>query len=400
MLSLSSNIWKYAIMLIANKRVFIAILGAYYLTVPGVGPEAIGIILLWSSLSGFVFEIPSGYMADKLGHKFTLILARVLMIASTMFFLFSDSLFFLICGGVFLSLSIAFSSGTGTAFMHETFRGLGREKDYTRVMGKVSAIGFAVPIVFMVLTPFLVGISYKAPFLVALAIDVIGLIAALSLVVPPVIPEHVDEIANTKFIDVFREGYRLGYFPYAIFFGLTTGVLFAVGGFRAAYQSFLELPVIYFGIFFGVGRALASWMLVYSDKLKELLSVRLFYGLELGVYTLLFLSLSLFQSPGIIVTIFIIMNALQWGLSQVNTGHMLDIISKSKFKATLLSMRSQADEVVSAVVGYGLGLAIGLFSYRTGFFFLACTYLLLGLPLYLYIVRKENPRPTARPVEV
>jgi len=66
---LQGNIWKYTLLLIANKRIFVAILGAYYLTIPDVNAAGIGIILLAGSLAGFVFEIPSGYVSDKIGHK-------------------------------------------------------------------------------------------------------------------------------------------------------------------------------------------------------------------------------------------------------------------------------------------------------------------------------------------
>src|SRR3989338_10365383 len=266
--SLQNNIWKYALLLIANKRIFVAILGAYYLTIPDVTPKIIGIILLAGSLSGFIFEIPSGYASDKIGHKYALIISRVLMLLSTIIFLVANNITFLILGAIFLSASAAFHSGTGSAFMHETLRGLNRENEYAKVMGKISSIGFAVPIVFMVLVPFLVSVSYKTPFLIALVIDVIGLLAAISLVVPPVPQEHIEEIGATNFKQVLQEGYRLNYFSIALFSGIISGTLFSIGGFRAPYQSFLEIPVIWYGVFFGIGRAFASLMLAYSGKSK------------------------------------------------------------------------------------------------------------------------------------
>src|SRR3989344_6469155 len=176
---LSSNLWKYALFLIANKRIYVAILGAYYLTIPGVTPQGIGIILLIGSLAGFVFEIPSGYVSDKIGHKTALVTSRFAMLASTLLFLLANDIMFLILGSVLMSLAHALHSGTGSAFMHETLRGLKRENDYARIMGKISSVGFAIPIVFMVLTPFLVSISFRAPFLIALVVDVIGIAAAL-----------------------------------------------------------------------------------------------------------------------------------------------------------------------------------------------------------------------------
>ena len=385
--NLQNNIWKYALLLIANKRIFVAVLGAYYLTIPDVTPKIIGTILLAGSLSGFLFEIPSGYMSDKIGHKLTLVISRVLMLVSTIFFLLANNIAFLILGAIFLSASAAFQSGTGSAFMHETLQGLKREQDYARVMGKISSIGFAVPIIFMVLVPFLVSVSYKTPFLIALVIDVIGLLAAISLVVPPVSQEHIEEIGATNFKQVLQEGYRLNFFSIALFSGIISGTLFSVGGFRAPYQSFLEIPVIWYGVFFGIGRAFASLMLAYSGRIKKYITLPSFYGLQLIIYTLLILVLGIISSWWVVVTAFIVINAFQWGLSKIDEGYQLDIIKSSKFKATLLSTGSQIDRAVSAVSSFGVGFIIERVSYQYGFLYSGIIFLVILFPLYLYIVR-------------
>src|SRR3989338_1429873 len=386
--NLQNNIWKYALLLIANKRIFVAILGAYYLTIPDVTPKIIGTILLAGSLSGFIFEIPSGYMSDKIGHKLTLVISRVLMLMSTVFFLVANNIPFLILGAIFLSASAAFQSGTGSAFMHETLQGLRREHDYARVMGKISSIGFAVPIVFMVLVPFLVSVSYKMPFLIALVVDIIGLLSAISLTVPPIPQEHIEEIGATNFKRVLQEGYRLNYFGIALFSGIISGTLFSVGGFRAPYQTFLEIPVIWYGVFFGIGRALASLMLAYSGKIKKFITLTSFYKFQLTVYTLLFFVLGIIATWWVVVTAFIVINAFQWGLSKIDEGYQLNIIKSSKFKATLLSTGSQIDLAVAAVSSFGVGFLIDRVSYQYGFLYSGIIFLAILSPLYLYIVRK------------
>jgi len=387
---LQSNIWKYALLLIANKRIFIAILGAYYLTIPDVTPQVIGIILLAGSLSGFIFEIPSGYMSDKIGHKQALVTSRILMLLSTIFFLLAHNTTFLILGGIFLSVSAAFQSGTGSAFMHETLRGLKREHDYSSVMGKISSIGFAVPIIFMVLVPFLVSISYKTPFIIALVMDLIGFLAAISLVVPPVSQENIEEVGVTNFKQVLQEGYRLNFFPIALFSGIIGGTLFAVGGFRAPYQTFLEIPVIWFGVFFGIGRAFASLMLAYSGKIKKYLTFLSFYKFQLILYALLILALGIISNWWLVVFIFIIINAFQWGLSKIDEGYQLNIIKSSKFKATLLSTGSQINHAIAAVSSFGVGFIIERVSYQYGFLYLGIIFLVVLFPLYLYIVHKHK----------
>ena len=387
---LKSNIWKYTLLLIANKRIFVAILGAYYLTIPDVTPEGIGIILLAGSLAGFIFEIPSGYVSDKIGHKAALVLSRLFMLVSTLFFLVANNIAFLILGGIFLSMSTAFHSGTGSAFVHETLRGLKRENEYAKVTGKMSSIGFAVPIILMVLTPFLVSISFKAPFLAALVVDVVGILAAFLLVTPPVSQEEIDEIKLTKFKQVVSEGHRLNFFIFALFSGIVSGALFSVGGFRAPYQLFLEVPVIWYGVLFGAGRVFASLMLAYSGKIKERISLFSFYKFQLVLYTIFILVLGLVPDWRVAVIAFIVINAFQWGLSKVDNSYLMDIIKTSKFKATLLSIRAQISQLIAAIASFGVGFLIERLSYQYGFLYLGLIFFAVLFSLYLYIINKHE----------
>ncbi len=387
---LKSNIWKYTILLVTNKRVFAAILSAFYLTIPDVTAKSIGLIMLISTLASFILEIPSGYISDKIGHKEALIISRIFTVASTVAFLFSDNFWYLAMAGVLLSASQAFLSGTGSAFMHETLRGLGREKEYATIMGKVSSVGFAAPIVFMVLVPFLVGISYKIPFAISLVFDAIGLLVALTLTKPPVTPEETKEIGTKNFKQVLEEGYRLHFLSFALFSGIVSGILFSTGVFRGAYQVVLEVPVIWFGVFFGIGRALASLLLAFSGKIKARLSIYAFMKLQLGLYTSLFLIVSFTDNVTIVVTVFILFNAFQWGLSKVDDSNLLDIIRDSRFKATLLSVKSQFNALAATFTGLALGYLIEITSYRTGYLGIAISFIVLLLPLYLFIRHRRN----------
>lgn len=392
--NLQGNIWKYALILIANKRIFVAILGVYYLTIPEVTVQTIGLLLLIGNVAGFLFEIPSGYLSDKIGHKQALVIARISMLVSTLSFLLAENVNFLILGGVFLAISAAFQSGTGSAFMHETLRGLGREHDYTSVMGKIGSVGFAVPIVFMMGVPFLVSISYKLPFIISLLTDSIGLIAALLLVAPKISQEHIEEVNATNFWQVLREGRRLNFFVFSLFAGLVGGFLFGLGGYRAPYQEFLGIPVIWFGVLFGVGRIGASLMLVYSGSMKKKMTVFSFYRFELILYASLFFLLAMSTAWWLVAIIFLVSNAFNWGLSRIDEGYQMDIIRESKFKATLLSVGSQMELMIGAIVSFSLGFAIEHFSYQYSFLYLTIIFVAILLPLYVFIVRhhKNDPR--------
>jgi MFS family permease len=376
-------------MLIANKRVFVAIFSAYYLTVPDSTVKTVGIILFFGTISGFLFEIPSGYLSDKMGHKKAIVLSRLLIFFSTLTLLVANTTWLMILGSVLLSISHSFLSGTGTAFMHETLRGLNREKEYSKVMGKVSAIGFAVPIPLMVLTPFLVSIDFKTPFLIALMLDFISLMVAITFVKPPVSQEQVDEINTTNFKQVIKEGYGLSYFQYGIFSAIIGGFLFSTSNFRPVYQLALEIPVIYYGVFVGIGRALVSLMLAYSGRIKDRFNIYTFCRFKLILYASFLIILSITANPIVVVVIFIVLNGFQWGLMEVERGFTMEIIKNSNFKATLMSATAQIHQIVTALVSLSLGYVIAQSSYQIGFLYLAVAYIIILLPIYLYM-RKAN----------
>jgi MFS family permease len=388
---LESNIWKYALILVANKRIFAAILSVYYLTIPDVTASWIGMFILIGSLAGFVFEVPSGYFSDKIGHKTALVISRAATLLSTLFFLLADSILLLVLGTIFLSIGSAFISGTGSAFMHETLRALGRENEYTKIIGKITAIGFAVPILLTAVIPFSIAISFKIPFLIALVIDCIGVCAALTLVKPHVPQERIDEIDVKRFSDVIREGMEQKFFRYALFSGIVFGALFTTGIFRGPYQESLGILVIWFGVLHGIGRVGASLLLAYSGKLRELIgNIHRFQTTQITVYGLLYVVLALSTTWWVVASAFIVLNAFQWGMSKVEEGYLLDMVRNSNFKATLLSLKALIGELATAVIGFGMGVLVQWYGFQIGFGALGVCFVVLLVTLQLYIGNRKH----------
>ena len=73
-------------------------------------------------LASFLIEIPTGYFADRFGHKNSLILAKVFKILSTLSFVLGTNIYWFVAGSVFGALGFALQSGTQQAFVHETLK--------------------------------------------------------------------------------------------------------------------------------------------------------------------------------------------------------------------------------------------------------------------------------------
>ncbi len=394
--SLETNIWKYAIFLITNKRTYMTILGVYLLTLPGTTPKTLGLMNLLGNVTGFIFEVPSGYIADKMGHKNALVFARLCYVVSTALFLIGSQVWVFILGAVFLNLALAFQSGTSTAFMHETLKALGRDQEYSKIMGRLSSIGFAVPIALIVAIPFLVSVSFKVPFMVALVIDVVGLLTALSFVVPERTKEQIKEIDVYNFGKVLQDGWRYGFFKYAFFGAIMGGAITGAAYYKDVYQAFLGVPIIYFGIFWAASRVLVSGFLLTNEKVKDVLSFHHFLFIKMIVAILLIVSLGIFSAPWVIVGTFILISAFNWSFKETQQHYILEIIGQSNFKATLLSLKALISTLVTGVIAYFVGLLAAKNNYSQAFMTLAVITGVLLIGIYIYILwgakrKQHNP---------
>ncbi len=383
---LEDNIWKYAIQLITNKRIFVSILSIYYLTIPDVTIQGIGFIIAIGTFFSFIFEIPSGYMSDKIGHKQTLVLSNFLLLLSSIVFYFSNSYLFLIIASIFWNVGNAFSSGTGTAFMHETITALGRDNEYVKIMGKIRSVGFALPAIISMLIPFLVVYGYKVPFLVAIVIDAIGLVSAMSLVAPKVKKERVEalEVGPNNFRRAFREIKHYNLLPGMIFSSLVTSYVFAFGQYRGPYQATVGIAVIWFGILQGSGRILASIMLWFSGKLHTKISQQNVRLLKVILFAFLAVPLFLVSNKLVVAGCFLLINALFYGLNGLSGGTYKKL-KNSSLKATVLSIGSQIKNIFTIIVVPFLGFLITKVGYKNAFGIFLILYFFIALYIHIKI---------------
>jgi hypothetical protein len=94
-----------------------------------------------------------------------------------------------------------------------------------------------------------------------------------------------------------------------------------------------------------------------------------------------------------VALVIIVSNAFNWGLSRIDEGYQMNIIRTSKFKATLLSVGAQIDAIFGGMAGFGLGFAIKHLSYQYAFLCFALVFLIVLLPLYVFIIRRYRNDP-------
>lgn len=91
------------------------------------------------SLASLLMEFPSGYMSDRLGYRFTLNLACLFGITGWTTYTFAGSFAGVLVAEIQLGISYAFISGADSALLYETLRHDGREEDYAKYDGRMTA---------------------------------------------------------------------------------------------------------------------------------------------------------------------------------------------------------------------------------------------------------------------
>ena len=387
---LESNIWKFFLFVLSQRRNFLPILAIYFLTLPNTTAQQIGLFSAFGALASFFLEIPSGYFSDKFGHKKTLILSKFLMGSSLVFYIFGSYLVsgFLAFtfGAICQAVGFAMSSGTAGVFMHETLKKLNRDKDYSKIFGRIQGNVSLVSAFIIIALPFLTSINIILPLVVGLVLDILGLFVAFSFV-DPRLNEHVGKNLKTeKLGKIFRDYWNLNLFSLSIFLGAITGFALASTSFRALYVESLGYPIILLGFIMGLSRVVWYLMSYQAHKIEKYFTMKQFLLIEIFIFGIVYLLISYFSNPYIVAGLFIFIGGYMWGRSAVTRKYLLDIVDGSSYKVTLLSICSQITSMFNFTIAFMLGYFMQI-SYRFGFLVFAITLIIVLVISYLFIIR-------------
>ncbi len=110
----------------------------------GLGPgQFAGALLLWS-LTGFVLEVPSGALADRVDRRRLLLVSGVLYVGTFAVWLASPNLSGFLVGFVLWGASTALESGTFEALLHDELTARGAAGGYGRVRSRSEAVAVTV----------------------------------------------------------------------------------------------------------------------------------------------------------------------------------------------------------------------------------------------------------------
>jgi len=383
---LKSNLWKYFLLLLTNRRNFIPILSIYFLTLQNTTAQQIGLYTGIGWLAGFLLEIPSGYLSDKFGHKRTLILAKFFMITSTLSFVFGGSVFYFTLGAIFMALGFAFTSGTAGAFLHNTLVGLKREKEYGTLSGKIRANISLVSAAMILLLPLLTKISIIMPIKAYLIFDIVGIFTAFTLVSPKMKYDAEDE-EGEKILSQLNKFKGTGFYITSLFLGILGGIAASLSPFREPFVRSLGLPIILIGSISALSRVI--WFVVgHNVKLLKKIKIQKLLFYEIFFFSGLIILISQLKNPYIVGSIFAIIMGYRYGRGTLIQEYYLNnFLINKRYKATMLSIKAQVEKLFESVVVFAIGFVM-VMSFRTGILVLGVCMFIILLIIYPFMREK------------
>ncbi len=136
------------------------------------------------SIAIVIFEIPSGYVADVLGRKKTLIIGSILGTLGFLVYATTSGFYFFLLAEVILGIGQSFISGSDSALLYDTLKATNREGDYIKYEGRNFTVGNYAEALAGILGGTLAAIHIRLPFVIQTGIAFMAVPAAWLLIEP------------------------------------------------------------------------------------------------------------------------------------------------------------------------------------------------------------------------
>ena len=137
-----SNIPKaYAYDFLKNCMLFSGVLVPFFTVWGGITFSQIMILQAVFTTSMFLFEIPTGVIADRFGRKTSLILSSVVTTAAVLVYSSYPSFWVFVCGEILWAVGVALASGADTALVYDSLIQTGDETGSKSILNRVESIG-------------------------------------------------------------------------------------------------------------------------------------------------------------------------------------------------------------------------------------------------------------------
>ncbi len=351
------DIKKYYIFRALIRRFVWPILILHMLNV-GVTVEQVAIITALGYIVGVLFEIPSGAVADVIGHKRILVLAMIGQSISMLLYL-GGSFWWMLAGTMLFFFAGSFLTGTHEALFYELLIKLGRTNEHQKFVGRARAAAGAVGIIFMLSISAIYVWLWWLPFIIGFAQFILAaiVISTFGKTKQNILVKEREGFMKTVFH--FKQASKqIRSVPLLYWIIITQSLIIgiSVGAIQLHQVIFKDigLAVILFGVVYALKRVMALVFSPLAHVFSKWFSAPTFFLINAVIMVFHFLVIPL-TSNAIIIVLVILLNSASINVMKVVSNDYTNILIPSGSRATALSISNLAQGILIALVAWVMG---------------------------------------------
>lgn len=316
-------------------------------------------------------DIPSGALADLIGRKRSIIIGRVFLLGSAVFFTIMRTPIDAWIGNILWAIGFSMQSGADTALLYDTLKEHGRQDEFKRVEGQAIGSRLILVACCSLITGLLANIELRLPLWLCLPFIAIPLVVSFFFKEPT----RTGHYSVQKQIEVLKQGVTFALrsvevrwmIGFAALLATTSKVWFFTYN---PYFEFVGLPLAYYGVIFFFLNAVAWLSSHYAYKAEHWIGEKAcVVGMVLCVgVPILIMGCIPIQPFAYLV---VVQNIVR-GFMRPFVGDYMNRHITSNIRATVLSVQSSIANMMAI-----LGLAV--FGFLTGTLGLLHSLVMLGI---------------------
>jgi MFS family permease len=381
-LKTKNNIYLLYFYLFFAQLFFDRALWVIYLGDKGMTLGEIGVLEALLHFAIVLFEVPTGMIADLYGRKVSLVIGNLFSLLYGLFMLLSGNFSMFTLAFLSMGLMVTLHSGAEQAFAYDTLKNEKREKDYTRVIGSMTAISLLSLSLAKFLGGFMAEVSWEWVYGSTIVTHVLAVIPLLFMKEPE--REKIEEISGrwyNQWVHQFRLGVnvwknnRIIHAPVVLFI-LASAVMVIMVFYGQEYFVELGYSSIVVGAVFTIEGLLGVVMAKIAYKVEERFKFFniLYYGL--GLF-LVFFALFIFATDWAILLSFLILAQLLSLFEPIFSSFVQGFL-KSNIRSTFLSLIGLMESFVIMISFPLFGYAIERTGFTDGFAWLLLIFFVLA----------------------
>lgn len=352
------NAKKMAIITFFSNLYFYNHVGTLYQQTRGL--SLLQVSSIWAVITGaiFLFEVPTGILADKIGRKKSVVIALLLQALGEWLYLFANNYLAFLLIAVLAGLGYAFLSGANEALVYDSLPSDnrdGRMKKAMGMMGGAYQLAFcAAPLIGgLIVTQLEINFFLRAILLTAISVT-LAFFISLTLKEPKAEYQHTEE----NLLLIFRDGIKQILKSQKLKWILAVAILTTTfsNSLLSLYQPYfarLHIPTLWIGAVLSMGGLAAFLIQKNIQSIEQKLGRFTFLVLSLlpGLSYLAIVSITL---PTLLIPIFVVAYASMEARNPLLASYRnAEIVSEHR--ATILSLMNMMTMLYVA----GMSLVFG-----------------------------------------